>query len=239
MGNLRKGHLVEAGLWLGLCLFLYVFSFDFERPIEIYKFGASAWPRAIILLMAIAALGQLYHQWKYGDEASTSLIGTAVDEDEDAEEAAHEAHHENAKWYFSTLGLLSIPFIYMRLPDWIAAGIGADKTGLHITRIVVAAILIAIVVYFIRHHRVRVALMFPLFFAALLEDFGFYSLAPFFIVGVMYLFGERRARHMAVITAFIYGLVLLLFVSVLFVGLPIGNIRPFYDIGSWIVTVLQ
>jgi hypothetical protein len=110
---------------------------------------------------------------------------------------------------------------------------------LHITRIVVAAILVAIVVYFIRHHRVRVALMFPLFFAALLEDFGFYSVAPFFIVGVMYLFGERRPKHMAVITALIYGLVLLLFVSVLFVGLPIGNIRPFYDIGSWIVTVLQ
>jgi hypothetical protein len=237
MGNLKPGHLVEAGLWFALCLFLYAFSFEFERPIEIYKFGASAWPRAIILLMAIAAIGQLYHQWKYGDQASSNLIGTSVDDD--AEEAAHEAHHENAKWYLSTLGLLSIPFVYMRVPDWIAAGAGLDKTGLHITRIVVAAILIAIVVYFIRHHRVRVALMFPLFFAALLEDFGFYSLAPFFIVGVMYLFGERRARHMAVITAFIYGLVLVLFVSILFVGLPLGNIRPFYDIGSWIVTVLQ
>ncbi|MGD2173591.1 MAG: tripartite tricarboxylate transporter TctB family protein, partial [Gammaproteobacteria bacterium] len=71
MGKLRTGHLVEAGLWLCLCLFLYTFSFQFERPIEIYKFGASAWPRAIILLMAIAALGQLYHQWKYGDETST------------------------------------------------------------------------------------------------------------------------------------------------------------------------
>jgi hypothetical protein len=39
--------------------------------------------------------------------------------------------------------------------------------------------------------------------------------------------------------ALIYGLLLLLFVSILFVGLPIGNIRPFYDIGSWVVTVLQ
>ena len=28
MGKLRPGHLVEVGLWLGLCLFLYVYSFD-------------------------------------------------------------------------------------------------------------------------------------------------------------------------------------------------------------------
>jgi len=239
MGNLKRGHLVEAGLWLGLCLFLYVFSFGFDKPIEIYKFGASAWPRAIILLMAIAALGQLYHQWKYGDQASTNIIGTAVDEDEESEEAAHAAHHDNLKWYLSTLGLLAIPFVYMRVPDWIAMGAGLDKTGLHIARIVVAAILVAIVVYFVRHHRVRVALMLPLFFAALLEDFGFYSLAPFFIIGVMYVFGERRARHMAVATAVLMGFLLLLFVKILYVGLPVGNIRPFYDFGSWVVEMLQ
>ena len=103
----------------------------------------------------------------------------------------------------------------------------------------VAAILTAIVVYLIRHHRVRVALMFPLFFAALLEDFGFYTLAPFFIIGVMYLFGERRAKPMALIMALIFGILLMLFVKILFVGLPVGNIRPFYDNGSWVVTVLQ
>ena len=81
--------------------------------------------------------------------------------------------------------------------------------------------------------------MLPLFFAALLEDFGFYTLAPFFIIGIMYLFGERRPKPMALIMALIYGLLLLLFVNILFVGLPVGNIKPFYDIGSWIVTVLQ
>ena len=237
MGKLRPGHLVEAGLWLALCLFLYIFSFDFEQKIEIYKYGASAWPRAIILLMAIAAIGQLAHHWLKGDESSSQLISAAVDDG--SEEAAHESHNETVQWYLSTLGLLSIPFVYMRLPDWIAGWIGVDKTGLHITRIVVAAILVAIVVYFIRHHRVRVALMLPLFFAALLEDFGFYFIAPFFIVGVMYLFGERRPRHMAAVTVVVYSLLLLLFVKILYVGLPVGNIRPFYDFGSWVVTILQ
>ena len=57
MGKLRIGHLVEAGFWLGLCLFLYIYSFEFDKDIEIYKFGATAWPRAVILLIAIAAIG--------------------------------------------------------------------------------------------------------------------------------------------------------------------------------------
>ena len=237
MGRLRTGHLVEGTFWLGLCLLLYIYSFEFDRDIEIYEFGASGWPRAIILLMALAAIGQLVHHWLKGDEASSQMISAAVDDG--AEEAAHEAHHESVKWYLWTFTLLTIPFLYMRVPDWIAGWIGAEQTGLHLTRIVVAAILTAVVVYFIRHHRVRVMLMFPLFFAALLEDFGFYTVAPFFIVGVMYLFGERRTRPMLLIMALIYGFLLTLFVKVLFVGLPIGNIRPFYDFGSWVVTVLQ
>ena len=237
MGKLRTGHLVEAAIWLSLCLFLYAYSFEFDQGIEIYKFGASAWPRTIILLMAIAAIGQLAHHWYKGDEASSDMISAAVDDG--SEEAAHEAHHEGVKWYLSTFALLAIPFIYLRVPDWIASAVSAEGSGLHLIRIVVAVILTAIVIYAMRHHRVRVTLMLPLFFAALLEDFGFYTLAPFFIVGIMYLFGERRPKAMILIMALIYGLLLMLFVKVLFVGLPIGNIRPFYDIGSWVVTVLQ
>jgi hypothetical protein len=229
--------LVEAGFWLGLCLFLYVYSFEFDKNIEIYKFGASGWPRAIILLMAIAAIGQLIHHYVKGDETSSQIISAAVDDG--SEEAAHAAHHETVKWYLSTFALLAIPFIYMRVPEWIAGTSEPGDAGLHTARLIVAAILIAIVVYFIRHHRVRVALMLPLFFAALLEDFGFYALAPFFIIGVMYLFGERRPRPMVLIMALIFGFMLTMFVKILYVGLPVGNIEPFYSIGSWVVTVLQ
>jgi len=237
MGKLRIGHLVEGALWLSLCLFLYVYSFEFDRSIEIYKFGASAWPRAIILLMAIAALGQLFHHWKRGDEVSSDTIGAAVDDG--SEEAAHQAHHESLGWYLSTLALLVIPFAYMRVPDWIAAWMDADGTTLHVLRLVCAAILIGIFLTQVRRNMVGAILTLPLFFAALLEDMGFYSLAPFFIIGVMFLFGESRPKPMIAVMALIYGLLMLLFVNILFVGLPLGNIRPFYDIGSWVVTVLQ
>jgi hypothetical protein len=237
MGKLRTGHLVEAGLWLGLCLFLYIYSFEFEKDIEIYKFGATAWPRAIILLMTIAALGQLFHHWKRGDEVSSEIIDAATHDD--AEEAAHDAHHEDIKWYASTFGLLLIPFAYMRIPDWIVALLSAEGTTVHFIRVICAAILIGIFIYYMRRNMVGAILTLPLFFAALLEDMGFYSLAPFFIIGVMFLFGEQRPKPMMAIMALIFGLLMLLFVKILFVGLPVGNIHPFYDIGSWVVTVLQ
>jgi len=237
MGNLRTGHLVEGAIWLSLCLFLYAYSFEFDQGIEIYKFGATAWPRTIILLMAIAAIGQLYHHWKYGDEISSSIINAA--NDDGSEEAAHEAHHESLRWYLSTFALLVIPFAYMRVPDWIAGWLEADGSTLHVLRMVIAVILIGLFMTQMKRNMVGAILALPLFFAVMLEDIGFYSLAPFFIVGVMFLFGETRPKPMAAIMGLIYGLLLLLFVKILFVGLPIGNIRPFYDFGSWVVTVLQ
>jgi hypothetical protein len=192
--------------------------------------------------------GQLFHHWKRGDEVSSEIIDAATHDD--AEEAAHDAHHEDIKWYASTFGLLLIPFAYMRIPDWIVALLSAEGTTVHLIRIVCAAILIGIFIYYMRRNMVGAILTLPLFFAALLEDMGFYSLAPFFIIGVMFLFGEQRPKPMMAIMALIFGLLmllfvkilfvgLLLFVKILFVGLPVGNIHPFYDIGSWVVTVLQ
>ncbi|MFT5219128.1 MAG: hypothetical protein ACI9LO_002163 [Planctomycetota bacterium] len=237
MGNLRIGHLVEAGIWLTLCLVLYIYTFDFDGEIEIYKYGASAWPRAILLLIAIAAVGQLFHQWTRGDEVTSETISKATDDG--SGEAAEEAHHSDFKWYLSTFGLLTIPFAYLRVPDWIVAIFSTGESSLHIIKVICAVVLIAIFALYMRRNLLGAMLALPLFFAAMLEDIGFYSLAPLFIVGVMFMMGERRPKSMAMVAALIFGLLMLLFVSILYVGLPVGNISPFYDIGSWVVTVLQ
>jgi hypothetical protein len=237
MGNLRAGHLVEAGIWLLLCLVLFVYSFEFNQEIEIYKFGASAWPRTIILLIAIAAIGQLFHHWKRGDEISSDTIGAATDDG--SGEAAHEAHHSDLKWYASTFALLSIPFAYLRVPGWIAALLSVEGNDIHIIKIICAVMLIGIYMAYMRRNILGAMLTLPLFYAALLEDIGFYALTPLFIVAVMFMMGERKAKPMVLVGALIFGLLLLMFVKILYVGLPVGNIHPFYDIGSWVVTVLQ
>jgi hypothetical protein len=237
MGKLRIGHLVEATIWLSLCLFLYTYTFRFDQEIEIYRYGATAWPRAILLLIAIAAIGQLFHHWKRGDETSSDMIDAATDDG--SSEVAEEANHADLKWYLSTFALLLIPFAYMRVPDWIIALVSAEGNTIHVIKVISAVTLIGIFMLYMRRNILGAMLTLPLFFATLLEDVGFYSLTPLFIVGVMFMMGERKAKPMALITVLIYGLLLMMFVKVLFVGLPLGNIHPFYDIGSWMVTVLQ
>ena len=89
-------------------------------------------------------------------------------------------------------------------------------TTVHVIRTICAAILIGIFIYYMRRNMVGATLTLPLFFAAMLEDMGFYSLAPIFIIGVMFLFGERRPKPMIAVMALIFGLLMLLFVKILY-----------------------
>ena len=82
-------------------------------------------------------------------------------------------------------------------------------------------------------------LALPIFFAALMQDMGFYALAPVFIIGIMILMGERRVSRMALVMPLIYGILIAFFVSLLYVGLPTGYISPFYDFGNWMVKTFQ
>lgn len=227
MGNLKTAHIVEAVLWLLLAGVLYAYSFGFDRGIEIYKFGATGWPRAVLLLIAIAAVGQLAYHWKVGAGDAVSGDGGAA------------PRHATMQWYLWTFFLLALPLAYLILPQSIASWVAADKAALHLIKIGCAGGLILLYVIAMRGNLVGAMLALPIFFGVLMQDFGFYSLSPFFAVGVMYLMGERRPGWLALVTAIIIGLVLLLFVSVLYVGLPTGNISPFYDIGTGLVTLLQ
>ena len=58
MGRLSAGQRFEVGIWLAIAGLAYGYSFEFDRDIEMYRFGASGWPRLIILLIALGALGQ-------------------------------------------------------------------------------------------------------------------------------------------------------------------------------------
>ncbi|MEM6941442.1 MAG: tripartite tricarboxylate transporter TctB family protein [Pseudomonadota bacterium] len=79
MGRLTRTHLIEAAIFLLIVAVFYGFSFEFNQPIEIYRFGATAWPRVVIFLLLIAALGNLWYQYKHGS-ASQATIGQSDDE---------------------------------------------------------------------------------------------------------------------------------------------------------------
>ncbi|MCY4336114.1 MAG: tripartite tricarboxylate transporter TctB family protein [Litoreibacter sp.] len=80
MGRLTKGHLVEAAIWLSIVAVFYAYSFEFNQVIEIYIFGATAWPRTVLFLLLLATLGNLYHQYKNGSDAQGGIFGAAADD---------------------------------------------------------------------------------------------------------------------------------------------------------------
>lgn len=238
MSKLRTGHIVEVTFWLALVLFFFAYSFEFDKEIEIYRYGAAMWPRAILFLIAVAAIGQVLHQRRKGDASSSNTMSKAH------EDSAQDSTNNSLGWYISTFILLLIPFVYMVIPEKVAAlmaveDIAPGEAGIGRVKLICAAALFFIYLVFAWRNPVGAMLALPIFFAALLQDLGFYALAPVFIIGVMILMGERRISRMAMVMPFLYGLLLLFFVKLLYVGLPTGNVRPFYDFGNWVVQMLQ
>lgn len=175
--RITKGELFEVAFWLAFAAAAFALSFKFDQGIEIYKFGATGWPRMVILLIVLGALGQLL------DDIKARLTrGTRDTNSPSPASAAAE-------------------------PGYV----------LRITAILVT----------------------PFVFAFLLEDVGFYSLAPFFVAVYLYVGGERRWGRVVGISLLIYALMILFFAKLLFVGLPVGNWHPFYDYSNWLLILLE
>lgn len=85
MGRLTRSHMVEAIVWFLIVAVFYVYSFEFDRPIEIYRFGATAWPRVVILLLLIATLGNIYYQYKYGSAVQEGRVGVSDPSDDETD----------------------------------------------------------------------------------------------------------------------------------------------------------
>ncbi len=80
MGRLKRGHMIEAAIWLLIAAVFFGYSFEFNQPIEIYKFGATAWPRVVVVLLVVATLGNLYYSYLYGSSAQQGRMGISNEE---------------------------------------------------------------------------------------------------------------------------------------------------------------
>ena len=105
MGRLKRGHLIEAAIWLMIVLVFYAYSFEFNQPIEIYIFGATAWPRVVIGLLLLATIGNLYYQYKNGSAAQGGIVG-AVDNKDDG------ADFSNTSTLVRMILILFTPFLF-------------------------------------------------------------------------------------------------------------------------------
>lgn len=60
----KRNVLLETALWIIFAVVAYALSFEFDKDIEIYKFNATGWPRVILILTVLAALGHLITSWR-------------------------------------------------------------------------------------------------------------------------------------------------------------------------------
>ena len=105
MGNLKKSDLIEAVFWLALAGIFFAVTYDFNQQIEIYKFGATGWPRTILLLMVLVALGNVFYTLRHGGKALKSRVGASEEPDQ--------IEYRGLRDYLKTGFILLLPFAYL------------------------------------------------------------------------------------------------------------------------------
>ena len=104
MGRLSPGQWFEVGVWLAVAAAAYGFSLQFDRDIEMYRFGAAGWPRVIILLIALGAVGQFIQDLRTAPEARPEGSGYFT------------GFSEQGSYFFLRMGMtLVLPVIYAAL----------------------------------------------------------------------------------------------------------------------------
>ena len=104
MGKLSRPDIFEAVFWLLIAVIFFAVSFSFNQPIEIYKFGATGWPRVILFLMALVSLGNFYYAYSKGSKAQEGRVG--------AKENEEPIEYTSAGQYFKTGMVLLLPLAY-------------------------------------------------------------------------------------------------------------------------------
>ncbi|MDG1935036.1 MAG: tripartite tricarboxylate transporter TctB family protein [Paracoccaceae bacterium] len=104
MGKLSKSTILEVLFWVAVAGIFFGYTFKFNQPIEIYKFGATGWPRVILLLIMLVALGNLYYNFKNGSKAQQDRVGMGDDPDE--------VSYDTLDIHVKTGFILIIPFLY-------------------------------------------------------------------------------------------------------------------------------
>ena len=108
MGQISKAHLIETAVWSLIALVFFSYTFEFNHPIEIYKFGATGWPRVILLLLLLVTAGNFFHQYRHGSAVQKGRVGIAETDDT-------ETDYSNPATLLKVASILLTPFIFAYL----------------------------------------------------------------------------------------------------------------------------
>jgi len=72
-----RGPITEGIIWIALACMAYVLTYEFDEPLEQYRYGATGWPRVLIVALAAFAMVQTtLNILKYRGKRGTGQIET-------------------------------------------------------------------------------------------------------------------------------------------------------------------
>lgn len=71
----RTRQIVEFAIWMSVAVGMWIYSYSFDRELSTYAFGPVAWPRAVILLIAIVAVLSFLADRRAAKEAPVATLG--------------------------------------------------------------------------------------------------------------------------------------------------------------------
>lgn len=110
---------LEWGFWVALAVAGYWLTFDFDEPLDIYRFGASGWPRFILACIVVgatlqAAFGLLKERRGTREPVLDREIATPPESRPEASEPSPEAS-EPVQFSPMLFGIFTLPLVYLVL----------------------------------------------------------------------------------------------------------------------------
>lgn len=100
---------LEWAVWFALAAAGYWLTFEFDEPLDVYEFGASGWPRFILVCIVVGATVQLFLGLQRGRREAAGPADDEVPADSEAETRSRLPVSP------TLIGIFVLPLIYLLL----------------------------------------------------------------------------------------------------------------------------
>lgn len=100
----------EGLIWVAIALVAFALTFQFDEPLAQYRYGASGWPRTLILAIVLFALIQAF--WSILVSRGKGAVGKGEAQVSDTPPTGSTA---GASTYLKRIGAFGIPLLYLFL----------------------------------------------------------------------------------------------------------------------------
>jgi Tripartite tricarboxylate transporter TctB family len=105
----RRSIIIEMVIWLAVSIIAFSLTFNFNGPLENYRYGAASWPRIIIMALALfAVIEAILSLLEFRRNGGTKAVVITKAETSDSKEGI-----SGRKVYLKRLATFGIPILFL------------------------------------------------------------------------------------------------------------------------------